>query len=201
MFTGIIQAIGHVAAVVPSGADLELQVDAGELNLTGAKLGDSISVRGVCLTVTRLDGQRFHADVSGETLSVTVLGDLKAGSAVNLEPALRAGDALGGHMVSGHVDGIGKLVERHADGRSERFEFEAPAQLARYIARKGSICIDGVSLTVNDVSDARFGVNLVPHTLGVTTLQGLQPGSRVNLEVDLVARYLERLSTLSSNPA
>jgi riboflavin synthase len=193
MFTGIIQAVGHVAALVPRGTDVELQIDAGDLSLSGARLGDSISVAGVCLTVTRLEGQRFHADVSGETLSVTVLGELKAGSPVNLEPALRAGDALGGHMVSGHVDGIGTLVERHTDGRSERFEFEAPAQLARYIARKGSICIDGVSLTVNDVAGARFGVNLIPHTLSVTTLATLQAGSRVNLEVDLVARYLERL--------
>jgi riboflavin synthase len=198
MFTGIVQAIGHVFAIAPKGGDVELQVDAGALSLAATRLGDSIAVSGVCLTVTGLDGQRFSADVSGETLSVTTMGELKAGSAVNLEPALRAGDALGGHMVSGHVDGVGRLMERHADGRSERFAFEAPAELARYIARKGSICIDGVSLTVNDVAGARFGVNLIPHTLSVTTLGRLQAGSRVNLEVDLVARYLERLSTPSA---
>lgn len=194
MFTGIVQGMGKVIAHRPHGGDVELSIAPQGLTLGATQVGDSIAVSGVCLTVTRLDGDRFTADVSRETLAHTTLGKLQPGAAVNLELALRAGDALGGHLVSGHVDGIGKLLRREADGRSERFEFEVPRELARYIATKGSVCIDGISLTVNEVSGARFGVNLIPHTLGVTTLGGLPPGSLVNVEVDLIARYLERLS-------
>ncbi len=194
MFTGIVESIGEIAAVTARGGDRELRVVAGGMDLAVVKPGDSIAVAGVCLTVTHLDGQEFRVDVSGETLSCTTLADFAPGRTVNLESALRAGDPLGGHMVSGHVDGIGRLLERRVDGRSGRFGFEAPALLARYIARKGSICIDGVSLTVNEADGVRFGVNLVPHTLAVTTLGSLQPGAAVNLEVDMVARYLERLS-------
>ncbi len=194
MFTGIVQSQGTLVAVVPRGADCELEIDAPGMDWTGSKVGDSISVGGVCLTITALAGARFKADVSGETLACTTFGELRPGRRLNLEPALRAGDRLGGHLVSGHVDGVGTLRERRDEGRSERLEFEAPQSLAYYIARKGSICIDGVSLTVNDVAGARFGVNLIPHTLSVTTLDSLRPGDRVNLEVDLVARYLERLA-------
>ncbi len=149
---------------------------------------------GVCLTISRLTEIGLAADVSRETLGCTTLGDAGPGQAVNLELALRAGEPLGGHLVSGHVDGVGRLIARREDARSWRFEFEIPRTLARYVAPKGSICIDGVSLTVNEVAGARFGVNLIPHTLAVTTLGALQPGARVNVEVDVLARYLERLA-------
>ena len=181
MFTGIVQAVGRI---VRAGSH---EIDAGGLDLSGVAVGDSISVQGACLTVIALRERGFSADVSAETLAVTC--GLDRPGPVNLEKALRAGDPIGGHLVSGHVDGVGELVRR--DGSV--FAFRAPAALARYVARKGSICIDGVSLTVNRVEGAEFEVNLIPHTLQVTTLGGLQPGARVNLEVDLVARYLERL--------
>ena len=193
MFTGIIQAIGEIADRESRDGDLCLRIRSGGLSMEGVSVGDSIAVEGVCLTVTALDENEFQADVSRETLALTTLHDRKVGAAVNLEKALAMGQPLGGHLVSGHVDGVGRLLARHEDARSARFEFEAPSSLARYIARKGSICINGVSLTVNEVEGARFGVNLVPHTLAVTTLGQLLPEDRVNLEVDLIARYLERL--------
>jgi riboflavin synthase len=163
------------------------------LPLDRTVIGDSISVQGVCLTVTAMAGKTFSADVSRETLSLTTLDELAVGAGVNLELALRAGDALGGHLVSGHVDGVGVVTALAEEARSLRVEFEAPADLARYLARKGSITVDGVSLTVNDVNGARFGVNLIPHTREVTTLGRLAVGTRVNLEIDQVARYVERL--------
>ena len=193
MFAGIVQAQGTVSARRERGGDVELVVAADGLDLGHARIGDSIAVSGVCLTVTQIAGTTFTSDVSRETLGRTTLGGLASGSRVNLEMALRAGDPIGGHLVSGHVDGIGRLLTRRAEARSERFEFEVPAELARYVARKGSVCIDGVSLTVNEVQGARFAVNLIPHTLAATTLGGLAAGGQVNIEVDLVARYLERL--------
>lgn len=194
MFTGIVQSMGEVVACPAKGGDLELAIAPQGLELSAARVGDSIAVSGVCLTISRLAADQFSADVSRETLTHTTLGALERGSAVNLELALRAGEAIGGHLVSGHVAGVGTLLARHADARSERYEFEVPGELARYIAAKGSVCLDGISLTVNEVSGARFGVNLIPHTLRVTTLSRLAPGGRVNVEVDLIARYLERLS-------
>lgn len=193
MFTGIIQAIGRIQSIEPRGGDLRLTLDAGALDLTDVAVGDSIAVSGVCLTAVALSDQVFCADVSRETLALTTLGRRRVGDRVNLEKALLPTTRLGGHLVSGHVDGLGKVVGRRADGRSQRWTFEAPKSLMRYIAVKGSICIDGVSLTVNTVEGARFGVNLVPHTLAQTTLEALSDGDAVNLEVDLVARYVERL--------
>jgi riboflavin synthase len=193
MFTGIVTATGTVAARVPRAGDVELLVDAGALSLAGCAVGDSIAVSGACLTVTRLEGARFAADVSNETLARTTLGRLGIGSRVNLEKALRAGDALGGHFVTGHVDGVARVLAVHEDGRSRRLSLEAPAALARYVAPKGSVTLDGVSLTVNEVEGARFGVNLIPHTSEVTTLGQLTAGSVVNLEIDVIARYVERL--------
>ena len=193
MFTGIVQAIGAVRAVTPRGGDVEFLFGVGALDLTGVAIGDSISVSGCCLTVTRLTADSFAADASLETLQVTTLGRWQSGQRVNLEKALRAGDALGGHYVTGHVDGVASVVEVRADARSLRMDFEVPAPLARYVARKGSVCIDGVSLTVNDVAENRFGVNLIPHTLEVTTLGSSRPGTQVNVEVDIIARYVERL--------
>jgi riboflavin synthase len=198
MFAGIIQAVGSVKARNERSGDVELLIDAASLSLHGTRAGDSIAVSGVCLTVTRISDATFATDVSRETLGLTTLADLKPGSRVNLETALKAGEPIGGHLVAGHVDGIGRLLSRRADARSERFEFEAPRELARYIARKGSVCIDGVSLTVNEVEGARFGINLIPHTLTVTTLGDLAAGGRVNLEVDLIARYLERLAEFNT---
>jgi riboflavin synthase len=188
VFTGIVQAVGRIVRADP------FEIDTGTLDLSGIRVGDSICVQGACLTVTALTGKGFRADVSAETLRVTA--GLDRPGPVNLEPALRAGDALGGHLVTGHVDGVGTLARR--DGSV--FRFRAPESLAGYIARKGSICVDGVSLTVNRVEGAEFEVNLIPHTLGATTLARLEPGSRVNLEVDLVARYLERLLAARAAP-
>lgn len=193
MFTGIIQATGRIARTEPKGGDLRLTIDTGKLDLSDVQPGDSIAVNGVCLTAVALRGDGFAADVSRESLSLTTLGDLATGSAVNLEKALTLATRLGGHLVSGHVDGIGTVIERHDDARSVRFTIEAPAELARYIAHKGSITVDGTSLTVNAVDGARFELNIVPHTLAETIMDGYQAGTRVNLEVDLVARYLERL--------
>jgi riboflavin synthase len=193
MFTGIVQAVGSVRELHQKGGDVELVVDAGGLDLSGATIGDSIAVSGACLTVTRLEEGAFAADVSRETLDKTTLGSLEAGSRVNLEPALRAGQALGGHYVTGHVDGAARVLDITEDARSWRVRFEVPAALARYIAPKGSATIDGVSLTVNEVDGRVFGVNLIPHTREVTTLGALAPGGVVNLEVDIIARYLERL--------
>ncbi|MBI5782729.1 MAG: riboflavin synthase, partial [Gammaproteobacteria bacterium] len=193
MFTGIIQAVGKIAVIEQKGGDARMRVDAGRLDMSNVNTGDSIAVSGVCLTAVEHSASGFTADVSGETLSRTTLGKLRPGDAVNLEKALTLGSPLGGHLVSGHVDGVGTVVGREAEGRSMQFRFQAPDTLARYIAEKGSICVDGVSLTVNVVNGAKFDVNIVPHTLAETTLDNLRPGSKVNLEVDLVARYLERL--------
>ncbi len=197
MFTGIIVAKGRVVSLTERGGDLELGIDAGALELERISLGDSVSVQGVCLTVTVKDGTRFFADVSRETMSKTTLGALKPGSAVNLEPSLRAGDPLGGHWVSGHVDSVGKLRALVQDARSWRFEFELPESLVRFVAAKGSICVDGVSLTVNKVDGRRFDVNIIPHTLKATTLGELKIDDGVNIEIDVIARYLERLMTKS----
>lgn len=193
MFTGIVATQGRVLSIAEKGGDLELGFEAPGLDFQRIGLGDSISVEGVCLTATRLDGTRFYADVSRETLSKTTLGGFAAGTAVNLELSLRAGDALGGHMVSGHVDALGILAAMQPDARSRRLTFELPAVLMRYVAPKGSICINGVSLTVNTVAARRFEVNIIPHTLDVTTLGSLTVGAEVNIEIDVVARYLERL--------
>jgi riboflavin synthase len=194
MFTGIVQSIGEVRAITPRGGDVELLIGAPGLDLSSVAIGDSISCSGCCLTVTRIEGDAFAADASIETLNVTTLGKWRTGDRLNLEKALCAGQPLGGHYVTGHVDGIATVIDRVNDARSIRVQFEAPAQLARYIARKGSVCLDGVSLTVNDVDGPRFSVNLIPHTLEVTTLDNYRAGTRVNLEVDIIARYLERLN-------
>lgn len=194
MFTGIVQSTGDVRSITPKGGDVELLISAPALGLDTVAIGDSISVSGCCLTVTRIDGAVFGADVSQETLTVTTLGQWRSGQRVNLEKALCAGQPLGGHYVTGHVDAIASVVALSEDARSIRMQFETPAAFARYIARKGSVCIDGVSLTVNDVEGARFSVNLIPHTLAVTILGEYRAGTRVNLEVDIIARYLERLS-------
>lgn len=193
MFTGIIQSVGRVARLEPRGGDLRLHVDTADLDLADVQLGDSIAVSGVCLTAVALSARGFAADVSNETLSLTTLGALQAGDAVNLEKALRLADRLGGHLVSGHVDGVGKVVSIVPDGRSLRWVFEVPASLARYIAAKGSVCIDGTSLTVNEVTDRRFGVNLIPHTVERTAFHARRVGDAVNIEVDVIARYVERL--------
>ncbi len=194
MFTGIVQSIGEVRSITPRGGDVELLIDAPGLDLASVAIGDSISCSGCCLTVTRLEADAFAADVSIETLNVTTLGQWRAGQRLNLEKALCAGQPLGGHYVTGHVDGIASVIAMVNDARSIRVQFEPPPQLARYIARKGSVCIDGVSLTVNEVEAVRFAVNLIPHTLEVTTLNEYRAGTRVNLEVDIIARYLERLN-------
>jgi riboflavin synthase len=193
MFTGIVQAIGRIRAIDGRGGDVELVVDAGALDFSSANVGDSIAVSGACLTVTRLADGAFAADVSRETLDRTTLGTLGRGSAVNLETALRAGQPLGGHFVTGHVDGVARVVGLREEARSWRVRIEVPPALARYIAPKGSATIDGVSLTVNDVDGRVFGVNLIPHTREMTTLGTLEPGRMVNLEVDIIARYVERL--------
>ena len=193
MFTGIVQDIGAVRGLSEVGGDLRLVVGAPHLDLARCRPGDSIAVAGICLTAVQLEPQAFTADVSLETLRHTTAGDWRVGQRVNLEPALRAGDPLGGHLVSGHVDGVAIVESRGTEARSGRCTLRAPAALARYIARKGSVALDGVSLTVNAVDGERFEINLVPHTLAVTTLAALLPGSRVNLEIDLMARYAERL--------
>jgi len=197
MFTGIVMAVGRLRAAEELGGDTRLVIDTGRLSLAGAAVGDSIAVNGVCLTVTRLESAAFAADVSRETLGLTTLGDLRAGTQLNLETALRAGDPLGGHYVSGHIDGVARVITREDDARSVRIGFELPAGLGRYVARKGSICIDGISFTVNEVDGPRFDVNLVPHTLAVTNADGWRTGTRVNCEVDMIARYLERLANPS----
>lgn len=193
MFTGIIQAVGEIVALEPKGGDVRLRIHTGKLELDKVKLGDSIAVNGVCLTVVDLPGDGFWADASAETLALTTLGKLTVGRRLNIEQALTLSTPLGGHLVSGHVDGIGSVVSRHDDGRSVRFRLKAPDTLAKYIAKKGSVCIDGISLTVNVVDGPEFELNIVPHTLTETTMGGFQPGQDVNLEVDLIARYLERL--------
>jgi len=193
MFTGIVEAVGSISALEPRGGDVRLRVHAGDLDLSGAALGDSIAVNGCCLTAVELAGAGFAADVSRESLGLTTLGGLERGSKVNLERALTLSKPLGGHLVTGHVDGIGRVESRADDGRSVRFRIRVPDELSRYLARKGSICVDGVSLTVNEVDGPVFGINIVPHTLEATLFGTYRAGTRVNLEVDIVARYLERL--------
>jgi len=193
MFTGIIQALGKVQGTTRNGADVRLRIASGELDLTAVAVGDSIAVSGVCLTAIALHQDGFSADVSAETLGCTTLGTVQIGDPVNLEKALTLAAPLGGHLVSGHVDGVAAVKHRREVGRSVRYVIEVPAALARYIAAKGSVCIDGVSLTVNGVEGNAFEVNIVPHTLRMTTLGILAEGDRVNIEVDLIARYIERL--------
>lgn len=193
MFTGIILAVGLISAIERKSGDCRLTIATGKLPLHDVVLGDSIAVNGVCLTAVALGSDYFCADVSNETLSRTTLNNATVGTPVNLELALTPTTRLGGHIVSGHVDGIGVVTEKQADARSFRFKFKAPDSLAKYIAEKGSICINGISLTVNEVDGAVFSVNIVPHTLQETTLGDARVGTQVNLEVDLLARYLERL--------
>ena len=193
MFTGIVQDVGRVLAREPRGGDVRLTIGCERLDLASARVGDSLCVQGCCLTAIELGAKRFTADVSRETLALTTLGDLEPGAAVNLEPALRAGDPLGGHLVSGHIDGVGRVTALESEARSQRLTIAAPAGLARYLATKGSVAVDGVSLTINSVEGASFGVNIIPHTQSATTLGRLAVGARVNLEVDQIARYIQRL--------
>jgi len=194
MFTGIVQAVGRIEERIdhPSG-DVSLVIDTGAVPAAGIAVGDSICVSGVCLTAVEVTPAGFRTDVSAESLARTTLRDVRAGSRVNIESALTPDSRLGGHLVSGHVDGIGEVLSRWDDARSVRLAFRVPEALARYIAEKGSVCVDGTSLTVNGVDGATFDVNIVPHTLAATTLGGLGPGSAVNIEVDQIARYVERL--------
>jgi riboflavin synthase len=193
MFTGLVQSVGRLAAREPRGGDLRLRIAAGALDASDLQLGESIAVNGVCLTVVGFDAEGFEADVSNETLALTTLGSLRPGAPLNLERALLPTTRLGGHLVAGHVDGLGTVASIADDGRSQRWRFAAPAPLLRYVATKGSICVDGVSLTVNAVDATGFEVNLVPHTLEHTAFAATPPGAPVNLEVDLIARYAERL--------
>lgn len=193
MFTGIVQGIGRIARHQLLGADSRLWVASEAIGLDEMAAGESIAVNGVCLTVVECGATMVGLDVSQETLSTTSLGALEVGASVNLERPVVIGQPLGGHLVSGHVDGLGVIASRRAVGRSVRFDLESPPDLARYVAPKGSICIDGVSLTVNEVSGPNFSVNVIPHTLQVTIMGDYQTNQRVNLEVDIIARYLERL--------
>jgi len=193
MFTGIIEATGRISAIRDQGGDKRISITSDALDFSDVRIGDSIAVNGVCVTALDIHSTGFSADVSRETLAVTTLSELKVGTLVNLEKALMPQSRLGGHIVSGHVDGIAELLSRRPDGRSERLVFKLPQELARYVAHKGSICIDGVSLTVNEVHGCEFGVNIIPHTAERTTLLEYRPGARVNIEVDVISRYLERL--------
>jgi riboflavin synthase len=193
MFTGLVQAVGRIAALEPRGGDLRLRVATGALPVGDLQLGESIAVNGVCLTVVACGDASFEADASNETLALTTLGGLAVDAPVNLERALLPTTRLGGHLVAGHVDGRGRVAAIADDGRSQRWRFEAPTALLRYVAVKGSICVDGVSLTVNAVDASGFEVNLVPHTIANTAFAGMRVGAAVNLEVDLIARYAERL--------
>lgn len=200
MFTGLIQSVGRLAALATRAGDVRLAVDAGGLAMAGVREGDSIAVNGVCLTALEPDAHGFAADVSNETLAKTTLGGLRVGDPLNLECSLTLATPLGGHFVSGHVDGVGTVASISADARSQRWAFRAPAGLLRYIASKGSIAVDGVSLTVNELYPDGFGVNLIPHTLAHTRFGTLAVGAAVNLEVDLVARYVERLLAARGGP-
>ena len=195
MFTGIIKALGRIERMTPIGGDVRLSIDSAGLPWSEYTIGDSIAVNGVCLTAVALRDSGFDTDVSNETLEVTALQSLTDGAAVNLEPALAAGERLGGHLVSGHVDCTGRVTTISEDARSLRLEFELPEEYSRYVAKKGSICIDGVSLTINAVKANGFSVNIIPHTAEVTVIGDYRTGTEVNIEVDLVARYLERLLT------
>lgn len=198
MFTGIISAVGKIVQLEERQGDKRLNIDTGNLGLDDVRLGDSIACNGVCLTAVEITEQGFIADVSVETLSLTTVGNWDMGSPINLEKAMQASDRFGGHIVSGHVDGIGEVISLHEDARSWRFRMRAPAELARYIAHKGSITVDGISLTVNHVDGAEFELNIVPHTMVNTIMGHYQQGTKVNLEVDLIARYLERLSSVDA---
>lgn len=193
MFTGIIESVGHVQQITPRSGDVRLTIATAKLDLRDVKLGDSIATNGICLTVIELTGQGFVADVSNETLRRTSLGTWKVGSQVNLEKALMPTSRLGGHIVSGHVDGLGEIVSFKPDARSLQYQVKAPDELAKYISEKGSITVDGISLTVNAIDGAIFSLNIVPHTVQETNVGTWKVGSIVNLEVDLLARYLERL--------
>ncbi|MCC4597751.1 riboflavin synthase [Xanthomonas campestris pv. phormiicola] len=193
MFTGIIEGVGRLAARQPQGGDIRFTFATGSLPFADVQLGESIAVNGVCLTVVAFDAASFQADASTETLALTTLGALAEGAALNLERAMRPSDRLGGHLVSGHVDGLGTVQSVHDDARAQRWRFAAPPALLRYIAKKGSICVDGVSLTVNEVDAAGFEVALIPHTVANTAFAHTAVGAAVNLEIDLVARYVERL--------
>lgn len=193
MFTGIVKTIGSITALSRREGDVRLTVSAGDLPWSDYETGESIAVNGVCLTVVALHDDGFDADVSVATLEVTALGELQSGSEVNLEPAMSLGERLGGHFVSGHVDCVGTVVARIADARSVRLTIELPAEYARFVAKKGSVCVDGVSLTINAVSGNRFELNIIPHTAAVTIIDGYAVGTLVNVEVDLMARYIERL--------
>ncbi|MDH5822372.1 riboflavin synthase [Luteimonas sp. RD2P54] len=193
MFTGIIEGVGRLAARAPRGGDMRLAIEVGSLPFADVRAGESIAVNGVCLTVVAFDARAFQADASTETLALTTLGALAEGAPLNLERAMRPDDRLGGHLVSGHVDGVGRVQSVAPDARAQRWRFSAPAQVLRYVAKKGSICVDGVSLTVNAVDDAGFEVALIPHTVANTAFASTAVGDAVNLEVDLVARYVERL--------
>ena len=200
MFTGIIQAKGSIAALERRGGDVRMSIQSADLPFGDYDVGESIAVNGVCLTAVALREDGFDTDVSVETLDVTNLGKLGVGSAVNLEPSLAFGDRLGGHLVSGHVDCVGKVTQRDADARSVRLAVEIPRDYARYVAKKGSVTVDGVSLTVNEVAGATFGVNIIPHTADVTIIGNYRPGTEVNVEVDLLARYIERLLSKDGDP-
>ena len=193
MFTGIVQDVGRVLSRESRGGDVRLTIACERLDLTSTHVGDSLCVQGCCLTAVEINRNTFAADVSRETLALTTLGDLEPGAQVNLEPALRAGDPLGGHLVSGHIDGVAQVTDVRSDARSRRLTIETSAALARYLAPKGSVAVDGVSLTINTVAGASFGVNIIPHTRSSTTLGQLAVGARVNLEVDQLARYIHRL--------
>jgi len=193
MFTGIIEGVGRLAALERRGGDVRLTVEVGSLPFDAVQLGESIAVNGVCLTVIEFDASSFAADASNETLALTTLGALNVGDTLNLERAMRPTDRLGGHLVSGHVDGLGRVERIEPDARAQRWRFSAPTQLLRYIAKKGSICVDGVSLTVNEVDEAGFEVALIPHTVANTRFAQTRVNDAVNLEIDLVARYVERL--------
>ncbi|MEQ8288936.1 MAG: riboflavin synthase [Gammaproteobacteria bacterium] len=193
MFTGIIEAKGSIAAITPMGVDSRFVFNTGTLNLDDMQVGDSIAVNGACLTIIEKDSNAFSADLSGETLALTCFADLEVGAYVNLEKAMQLSDRINGHMVSGHVDAIGVIRGMHDEGRSWRCNIEVPEALVRYISRKGSVTVDGVSLTVNQVEQNTFSVNIIPHTYNETIFSDYQPGTRVNIEVDMIARYLEQL--------
>ena len=193
MFTGLIQGVGRLRTLEPRGGDVRIHIDAGTLPFADVAMGESIAVNGVCLTVVAFDAQSFAADASTETLALTTLGQLREGQPLNLERALQAQDRLGGHLVSGHVDGVGRVLDVHEDARAQRWRFSLPRALAKYVAKKGSVCVDGVSLTVNGVDAESFDVALIPHTVSHTAFAETRVGDAVNLEIDLVARYVERL--------
>lgn len=198
MFTGIIEATGKLAAVVKRGNDISVTIDSAELDFSDVKLGDSIACNGVCLTVTHLAPHSFNADISSETLAHTLFGHYKTGQRINLEKAMLPTTRMGGHIVSGHVDGVSQVIKIEQSGRASNIWLSLPATLARYVAAKGSVTVDGISLTVNELNHDAFRLTIVPHTAAHTTIAALKAGSKVHLEVDLIARYLERLLSKDS---